>query len=775
MITAQNITTEIKKLDLSKVPGGIKSTIDKLDQMVQFYGKNDTITNMIDQMVTYSNKLAKTQLVEKPLKSEKKQPVSSSTKKQPTKPSKKPTNKWAGISEPRAFKKGDLVVVKGKGWVMVVDRVMGYSESTGWYYQLENSNRKEATGDGNPGTYGESQLKKYSKTEAPKFKARDTVEYKGKVWRVDFQAGKRDGEPMYKIREYVDREEVTTVKQSALTPYKVQCPPMVNGKRAVDSKSLKMLERCIQDAVQTKKLHTNKDGEYTDERLELHNNIIQDFKKSAECVIQEKPIAILTGGAPGSGKSTYLKKHMPWIKKGKIYHIDADEVRATLPEYEGWNAPATHLEAKDIVNKMIDSIGKPCKHDLIYDGTMNKAKSYMPLLKKLKSYGYRVFVIYIAVPKEVSTKRVLDRYVRSGRFVPLHVIDEIYENGLTAYNEVLKSSDGYIRIDGQTGEILGQGGDDLPSKRDYEYLSKEQKTKRASKKKVKQTAPTIDYTKIRAYADDEKILKWLHQAMKNGASLRQFENKYRQLQKQQAEGKITKHSEHFAEMDKVLERLALIVNRAQKQNFAAQQLIKPNITDTKLKDKVIEIAKGTKIYRSVQLFKQYVNLLAKPFDKAKYQRLHQYIESAFERKLIKSNDPFAQQLRDVKSDLKSAIANSSKLRLPTSLNGLNGGLNGLDYYFGCPCQEFNKSKMSGTEYTSQKTPKGYLIDVTFNNNPTELTELPVNELEEIDFMIEEGLIQGEFDFYDYDENRIARNVTGEWEMDDPESNPNLPE
>lgn len=641
MITAQNITTEIKKLDLSKVPGGIKTTIDKLDQMEQFYGKNETITNMIDKMVAYANKLADKQLVEKPVTKPKKQPVTNQRKSTTPKTRKKPTS---------------------------------------------------------------------AKSVAAMFKARDTVEYKGKVWRVDFKAGNRDGEPMFKIREYVDREEVTTVKQSLLTPYKVQCPPMVNGKRAVDSKSLKMLERCIQDAVQTKKLHTDKAGDYTQERLELHNNIIQDFKKSAECVVQEKPIAILTGGAPGSGKSTYLKKHMPWIKKGKIYHIDADEVRATLPEYEGWNSPATHLEAKDIVNKMIDSIGKPCKHDLIYDGTMNKAKSYMPLLKKLKDYGYRVFVIYIEVPKEVSTKRVLDRYVRSGRFVPLHVIDEIYENGLTAYNEVLKSSDGYIRIDGQTGEILGQGGDDLPSKRDYEYLSKEQKTKRASKKKVKQATPTIDYTKIRAYADDEKILKWLHQAMKNGASLRQFENKYRQLQKQQAEGKITKHSEHFAEMDKVLERLALIVNRAQKQNFAAQQLIKPNITDTKLKDKVVEIAKGTKIYRSVQLFKQYVNLLAKPFDKAKYQRLHRYIESAFERKLIKSNDPFAQQLKDIKTDLKSAIASSSKLRLPTSLNGVNSSLNGLDHYFGCPCQQSNFNGSQKAQYIYQEKVKHGGID-----------------------------------------------------------------
>jgi predicted peroxiredoxin len=117
---------------------------------------------------------------------------------------------------------------------------------------------------------------------------------------------------------------------------------------------------------------------------------------------------------------------------------------------------------------MLDSIGKPCTHDLVYDGTMNKAKKYLPLVDRLKKMGYEVLVIYMQVPKKVSMERVMERYQRTGRYVPYHVINEVYENGLEAYEEVIKAADGYIRVDGVTGKIIDKGGKPIPKERNYE-------------------------------------------------------------------------------------------------------------------------------------------------------------------------------------------------------------------------------------------------------------------------------------------------------------------
>ncbi len=246
------------------------------------------------------------------------------------------------------------------------------------------------------------------------------------------------------------------------------CPPMRDGKPDITPNGLKSLQTCIVDEGDTANRHKDHSGHYTAERMRVHQAIVDEFRNQKPCITApKKPIAVLTGGAPGSGKSHFLKGFAPWLNGNKVLHIDADEVRAKLPEYKGWNADNTHTETSHIVNMMLDSIGTPCKHDLVYDGTMNKAKKYLPLVDRLKKMGYEVLVIYMQVPKDVSMARVMERYQRTGRYVPQHVIDEVYANGLEAYEEVIKAAHGYIRVDGVTGEILEKGGRPIPTEREY--------------------------------------------------------------------------------------------------------------------------------------------------------------------------------------------------------------------------------------------------------------------------------------------------------------------
>lgn len=289
-----------------------------------------------------------------------------------------------------------------------------------------------------------------------------------KSWPIDQKLIKGYGAIIYPYHALKAYEEIKSyyIPGSDDEKEHLACPPTKNGERLIDSESISRLEKCIQKQPQTKELHTNANGEYSNERLKLHAKIISKFKTGAQCTGDNKPVAILTGGAPGSGKSTFLKKYAPWLLSDAIYHIDADEVRAKLPEYEGWNASATHEETSDITKKLIDNIGRPCEYDLIYDGTMNKAKKYKPLVKQLKDLNYEVYVIYLQVPEKVSRQRVLERYKRSGRYVPMAVIDEIYDKGLEAYEEVIQSADGFIRVDGVSQKIIEKGGKEIPKRRE---------------------------------------------------------------------------------------------------------------------------------------------------------------------------------------------------------------------------------------------------------------------------------------------------------------------
>jgi predicted ABC-type ATPase len=245
---------------------------------------------------------------------------------------------------------------------------------------------------------------------------------------------------------------------------------MKDGLPDISPEGLKKLKKCIDAEPSTKSLHTDAQGNYSAARQAVHRKLIDEFKHQRPCVVNGKPIAVLTGGAPGSGKTHFLKGFAPWMNSDKVYHIDADAVRAKLPEYKGWNADNSHEETSDIVKEMLNSIGQPCKHDLVYDGTMNKAKKYLPLVDKLKKLGYEVLVIYMEVPRQVSVSRAMERYQRTGRYVPIEVIDEVYENGLEAYERVIEQADGYIRVDGLTGEILEKGGTPIPTTRDYETI-----------------------------------------------------------------------------------------------------------------------------------------------------------------------------------------------------------------------------------------------------------------------------------------------------------------
>jgi hypothetical protein len=104
---------------------------------------------------------------------------------------------------------------------------------------------------------------------------------------------------------------------------------------------------------------------------------------------------------------------------------------------------------------------------------MNSTKSYLPLIEILKKDGYKVFIIYIdKVDKKDIVKRALERYKKSGRFVPLEVIDDFFEKGTTALNLLKKEVDGYIIIDGSNKEyeIIEKGGEELPQDRNYSKL-----------------------------------------------------------------------------------------------------------------------------------------------------------------------------------------------------------------------------------------------------------------------------------------------------------------
>lgn len=268
-----------------------------------------------------------------------------------------------------------------------------------------------------------------------------------------------------------DRKVVTTLAK----PMFDSCPPMANGERLITDEAISFLDTCIEREPDTKLLYTDESGQYTAERQQLHAQIVADEFKHVRCIKRGKPIAVFTGGSPGSGKSKFLEKHADYLLSPDIFHLDADQIRTALPDYKGWNATVTHRETQDIVNDLLEKLGDGnCRYDFIYDGTMNKAQKYFKLIQRVKAMGYETFIIFMDVPYGIAKKRVLDRYKHTGRFVPSVILDEFFEqlsNGKTrgkdALDQLKSIVDGYVVVDGVTGKVIEEGGKTLPADRHY--------------------------------------------------------------------------------------------------------------------------------------------------------------------------------------------------------------------------------------------------------------------------------------------------------------------
>lgn len=191
--------------------------------------------------------------------------------------------------------------------------------------------------------------------------------------------------------------------------------------------------------------------------------IIAATQKKAVCVSHRSPIAILTGGPPGAGKSTGLRTHAPVALAPGTLRIDADALRAQLPAYRGWNADLTQAESGVLVDRLLAAIGRPCRFDLLYDGTMSRADRYRRLIPELRAMGYRVFLLHVSVPESLSRSRVLERLEAMGRYVSRAAIGRYFATGPATFAVLSGWADGYLQADGLTGRVLQQGGEPFPS------------------------------------------------------------------------------------------------------------------------------------------------------------------------------------------------------------------------------------------------------------------------------------------------------------------------
>jgi predicted ABC-type ATPase len=188
--------------------------------------------------------------------------------------------------------------------------------------------------------------------------------------------------------------------------------------------------------------HRDAAGKVTKERQAVYDKIVDTALEGKKPAEGRSLHFIITGGLPGSGKSSILEQDM---YKGAVENsvlIDADDIRIKLAKVDGIDNVGTHSASyQDETDEVIeDMFYKAVRSglDIIYDSTMKTSDRLVKFVEELRKIGGTSEVAFSDVPLEKSMTRAMARFFSGGRFVdPNYIITHDHKNMQTL--EFMKS------------------------------------------------------------------------------------------------------------------------------------------------------------------------------------------------------------------------------------------------------------------------------------------------------------------------------------------------
>jgi len=137
------------------------------------------------------------------------------------------------------------------------------------------------------------------------------------------------------------------------------------------------------------------------------------------------PTCWIVAGPNGAGKTTFALDYLPLVANCSRF-VNADLIAAGLSplDPEGEVKVASRLFLNEI-QAAIHAL-----RDFSYETTL-AGRGYLKLIRKLRSEGWKVILIYLALPSlEMSKLRVAERVTHGGHNIPLADIERRFTRSL---------------------------------------------------------------------------------------------------------------------------------------------------------------------------------------------------------------------------------------------------------------------------------------------------------------------------------------------------------
>lgn len=170
-----------------------------------------------------------------------------------------------------------------------------------------------------------------------------------------------------------------------------------------------------------------------------------------------RPTCWIVAGPNGAGKTTFALHYLPQVANCSRF-INADLIAAGLSPL----APERELMAASriFLREIEDAIGEG--EDFAFETTLS-GRGYLSLVKRLLNTGWRVELVYLALPSmEMSRLRVAERVSHGGHHIPLKDIQRRFprslHNLLTLYAPSVTRARCFMNAGGNPALIFEQSG-----------------------------------------------------------------------------------------------------------------------------------------------------------------------------------------------------------------------------------------------------------------------------------------------------------------------------
>ncbi|MEI6706809.1 MAG: zeta toxin family protein [Methylococcales bacterium] len=167
---------------------------------------------------------------------------------------------------------------------------------------------------------------------------------------------------------------------------------------------------------------------------------------------QKKTTCWIIAGHNGAGKTTFALNYLPQVAQCSAF-VNADLIAAGLSPL----APEKELlTASRLFLKEVEQYIK-AGADFSFETTLS-GRGYLQLINRLKRTGWRVELIYLALPSaEMSKMRVLERVAHGGHNIPVSAIERRFprslHNLLTEYSYLAHQTHCFMN-DGVSPELI---------------------------------------------------------------------------------------------------------------------------------------------------------------------------------------------------------------------------------------------------------------------------------------------------------------------------------